>query len=181
MEDNYPLTAIMSEALKDPLITCLFEALNDLLKANTHEALKDSLTANTPEALKDSLTATAATATEELEDISPELFEGFAHGYISHVIIDDYDTITDIEQYETCIILTTYHKKILFYKYHDSSYRFYSIYHINDIINKNINRDETPCYVNVVILEKIENNILYFLHVDLDYEVETRVMVPYNS
>lgn len=175
MEDNYPLTAIMPEALKDPLITSLFEALNDL---------KDSLTASAPEALNDSLTATAATAataTEELEDISPEEFEGFAQGYISHVIIDDYETITDIYQDETCIILTTHHKKILFYKYHDSSYRFYSIYHINDIINKNINTDEIPCYVNVVILEKIENNILHLLHVDLDYEVETRVMVPYNS
>jgi hypothetical protein len=156
MEDNYPLTAIMPEALKD------------------------SLTASTPEALKDPL---IATTNEEIEDISSEQFEGFAQGYISRIIIDDHDTITNIHQDESCIILTTLNKKILFCKAHDDSYRFHCIYHIHisesDIINKN--RDEIPCYVNVVILEKIENNILYFLHVDLDYEVETRVMVPYNS
>ena len=168
MEDNYPLPAIIPEALKDPLITNLFEALNNLLKDSAPEALKDSLTASTPEALK---------------DISPEQFEGFAQGYISRVIIDDHETITNIHQDESCIILTTLNKKILFCKAHDDSYRFHCIYHIHisdsDIINKN--RDEIPCYVNVVILEKIENNILHFLHVDLDYEVETRVMVPYTS
>jgi len=180
MEDNYPLPDIIPEALKDSLITNLFEALNDLLKDSAPEALKDSLTASTPEALKDSLTASAP---EALEDISPEQFEGFAQGYISRVIIDDHDTITNVYECETCIILTTLNKKIFFCKAHDDSYRFHCIYHIHisdsDIINKN--RDEIPCYVNVVILEKIENNILHFLHVDLDYEVETRVMVPYTS
>jgi len=167
MEDNYPLTAIMPEALKDLLITSLFEALKDSLTSSSPEALKDSLTASSPEAL---------------EDISPEQFEGFAYGYISK-IIEDHETITNVYECETCIILTTLNKKILFCKAHDDSYRFHCIYHIHisdsDIINKN--REEISCYVNVAILEKIENNILHFLHVDLDYEVETRVMVPYNS
>ena len=133
-----------------------------------------------------------------MEDISPELFEGFAQSYINK-IVKDHEIITDIYQDSTCIILTTNTKKIIFckcirnniyilhiiyfidkkelYRCYDNKYN-YLVANLNmsesDIINT-----QTDC--NLAILEKIENNILYFLHVDLDYEVETRVMVPYNS
>ena len=129
-----------------------------------------------------------------MEDISREEFTNAAEYYIQRAVLSNNDIITSITQDDNCIIIKTPTKTILFCKQDDDAFKLHFIYDNNklykfynsidftilDKINmkkEDIFNGQIDC--NLVILEKIENNILYFLHVDLDYEVETNISVKY--
>jgi hypothetical protein len=132
-----------------------------------------------------------------MEDISREEFTNAAQYYIQRAVLSNNDIITSITQDDNCIIIKTPTKNILFCKQDDDTFKLHFIYDndtnklckfynsidftILDKINmkkEDIFNGQIDC--NVVILEKIENNILYFLHVDLDYEIETYISVKYT-